>query len=260
MKNMQMTKLKNSIKPGDLFELGDHRIICGDAQDKNIVKKLLRDNKIILLCCDPPYGINYTNSKASFNQKISCNKEIANDELVSKQTYEKFSKDWLEPIIPYYAKQNAVYIFNSDKMVFSLREAMIQSGYKISQLLIWVKNAPVLGRLDYLPMHELIMYGWYGRHKFRKAKDKSVIYCPRPQKSKLHPTMKPVSLIRQLILNSSKVGDIVYDPFGGSGTTLLASEQTKRKCMMIELDPEYCQVIIDRFEKLTGQSAKKLKP
>lgn len=107
-------------------------------------------------------------------------------------------------------------------------------------------------------MHELIAYGWSGTHAFRKAKDKSILFCPKPSKSALHPTQKPVSLLRRLILNSTDLGDIVYDCFAGSGSTGIACEQTKRKCVMVEFDPEYCQTILDRFEKTFGIKAKHL--
>ena len=112
--------------------------------------------------------------------------------------------------------------------------------------------------MDYLPQHELIAYGWFGTHSFERSKDKSVLMYPKPSKSLLHPTMKPIPLLRGLILNSTKLNGIVYDPFGGSGSTLIACEQTKRTCFMVELDPEYCQTIIDQFEKLTGIKAKRL--
>ena len=144
-------------------------------------------------------------------------------------------------------------------MIFSLREAMISSDFKFSELLVWIKTHAVIGRLDYLPMHELIAYGWHGTHEFLKSKDKSVLIYPKPNKSRLHPTMKPVGLIRNLILNSSRIGDVIWDGFLGSGTTLIACEQTKRICYGIELDPEYCEVIINRFEKLTGVKVVKVK-
>jgi DNA modification methylase len=121
-----------------------------------------------------------------------------------------------------------------------------------------VKTQAIVGRLDYLPQHELIAYGWLGVHEFHKSKDKSVIVYPKPSKSILHPTMKPVGLLRQLILNSSKIGDTVYEPFAGSGSTLIACEQTRRKCVAVEMDPHYCEVIIRRFEKLAGIDALKL--
>jgi len=143
-------------------------------------------------------------------------------------------------------------------MIFALREGMLTAGFKFSELLVWVKTHSVIGRMDYLPQHELIAYGWYGTHEFLKSKDKSVLVYPKPNKSKLHPTMKPIGLLRNLILNSSRVNDIVFDGFMGSGSTILAAEQTKRKCLGIELDPDYCQVAIDRFEKLTGIKVEKV--
>ena len=135
-------------------------------------------------------------------------------------------------------------------MLFALKSGLDVSNFKFCQLLIWIKNHSVIGRLDYLPQHELIAYGWYGSHKFFKSKDKSILAFPKPQKSLLHPTMKPISLLRHLILNSTQIGDYVYDPFGGSGSTLIACEQTKRKCLMVELDQKYCQVIINRYQKM----------
>jgi site-specific DNA-methyltransferase (adenine-specific) len=125
-------------------------------------------------------------------------------------------------------------------------------------MIIWIKQSAVVGRKDYLTQHELCVYGWYGKHKMEHPKGKSIIFHPRPSSSRLHPTMKPVALIRRLILDATKIGDIVYDPFGGSGTTLIACEQTKRRCLMIELDPEYCVTIIKRWEILTGKKAELL--
>jgi DNA modification methylase len=143
-------------------------------------------------------------------------------------------------------------------MVFALREGMLASGFKLAQLLIWVKSSAVIGRLDYAPAHELIVYGWFGVHEFCHSKDKTVLYYPKPNKNAMHPTTKPIPLIRRLILNSTKIGDIVYDGFLGSGTALLACEQTKRKCVAVEIDPEYCETTIMRFERLTGIKAKQL--
>ena len=246
------------IEYGDIFKLGDHYLANGDCKDKEIVKKLLGNNRVKILLCDPPYGINVSKAKQSFIQTKTHHKDIIDDHIQSDEEYRKFTKDWLEVVKPYLEVKNSAYIFNSDKMIFALRDGMIDAGFKFAELLVWVKTHAVIGRLDYLPQHELIAYGWHGTHEFMKSKDKSVIVYPKPNKSKLHPTMKPVGLIRNLILNSTRVGDIVFDNFLGSGTTLLACEQTKRKCFAIELDPEYCQVIIDRFEKLTGIEAIKL--
>jgi site-specific DNA-methyltransferase (adenine-specific) len=247
---------KKSIKLGDVFALGEHKLACGDARDPKIVSVLLGDDHVSLVLVDPPYGCAVVESKADFLPNARKHKVIQNDHDQSEAEYRRFTHDWLTPVIPYLRRQNALYIFNSDKMIFALRDGLQDSGCKFAQLLIWIKNQAVIGRMDYLPQHELVAYAWHGTHKFYKAKDKSVLIYPRPSKSTLHPTMKPVGLLRRLILNSSKIADIIYDPFIVSGSTLLACEQTKRQCRAIELDPGYCQVVIDRFEKLTGLKAK----
>lgn len=245
------------VNTGDIFQMGDHLLLCGDATDQELVNKLLKDQYVNLVLTDPPYGVGYVENKAGFAE-LSNQKAIANDHQQTEQEYAAFTQRWIQPIIPYLAKKNSFYIFNSDKMIFALREGMQLSGIKFSQLLIWIKNHSIIGRMDYLPQHEFIAYGWYGTHEFHKSKDKSVILYPKPNKSKLHPTMKPVGLLRRLILNSSRVGDTVYDPFGGSGSTLIACEQTKRRCIMVEIEPLYCEVIINRFENLTGIKAEKI--
>lgn len=245
------------MQQGHIYQLGEHVLGCGDARDKTFVKRVIRDVKIELVAVDVPYGLKLVESKLEF-AKLKKNKVIANDQLQSDEEYRTFTKEWIEAIKPHLAKKNSFYIFNSDKMLFALREGMKDADIKFSQLLIWIKNHSVMGRLDYLSQHELIVYGWYGTHQFVKSQDKSVIFYPKPNKSPFHPSTKPIGLLRRLILNSSKIGDHVYDGFLGSGTTLLACEQTKRKCIGIELDPEYCQTTIDRFEKLTGKKAVKI--
>ena len=252
-----MKKSSNSIKEGDVFRLGSHLLLCGDSRDKELVSKLVGNRKIKSVIIDPPYGVAVTESKENF-QPLLKNKIIANDHIQSDEEYEKFTCDWIEAIKPHLERKNNFYIFNADKMIFALRNGMLKSGLKFCQLLIWVKTHAVVGRMDYAPQHELIAYGWYGTHEFLKAKDKSVIVCPKPNKSPFHPSTKPLDLIRRLILNSTRIGDIVYDGFLGSGTTLLACEQTKRICIGVEQDIEYCQTIIDRFQKLTGLIVEKI--
>ena len=255
MKNPQESKPRSSIKVATIWQLGEHRLAYGDCRDVELLKKLCGRDKVDLICVDPPYGVAVVESKRGL-KTLAKDKIITNDQLQSDDEYRKFSSDWIDAIVPYLEKRNAAYIFNADKMVWSLREGMLDSGFKVSQLLVWVKSQSVLGRLDYAPQHELILYGWHGVHDFRRSKDKSVLFYPRPSKSKLHPTTKPIGLIRRLILNSSEIGDVVYDGFLGSGTALLVCEQTKRKCLAIELDLEYCLTSIRRWEKLTGLKAK----
>ena len=251
-----MNQSSNSIKYGDIFQLGEHWLLCGSSSDTDLVTKLIREHKIKAVICDPPYGVAVAESKEGF-RTLSKNKAIVNDQLQTDDEYQTFTKDWINAVTPHLERKNSYYIFNSDKMVFALREGMIEAGMKFAQLLIWVKTHAVIGRMDYAPQHELIAYGWFGVHEFVKSKDKSVLICPRPNKSSMHPTTKPLDLIRRLILNSTRIGDIVFDGFLGSGTTLLACEQTKRICIGVELDPEYCQTIIARFEKLSGIKAKR---
>lgn len=257
MKNLPKPKQSALPKEGDLFQLGEHFLICGDATNPDHVRTLMRDHTIDLICTDVPYGIAYVESKEGLVSSMK-HKKIANDQLQSDADYIAFSEAWLTAAQPHLSAKNAYYIFNADLKLFALREALVLSKFHFSQLLIWVKTQAVVGRLDYLPQHELILYGWYKRHRFLKAKDKSVLTCPKPSKSKLHPTMKPISLLRRLILNSTALGDTVYDGFLGSGSTLIACEHTGRRCFGIEKDAEYCQVIMDRWSKLTGRNPEKL--
>jgi len=249
MKTSQEPKQKSLIKQGDIVQLGEHVLVCGSSTDTTLVQKVMRDIKINLILTDPPYSVDYVASKAGFSD-VKKKKHIKNDGYMTDEDYTQFSMSWLSPVLRHMTRKNSIYTFNSDKMIFALRDAMRRLKLKVSQMLIWVKDKPVIGRLDYLPQHELILYGWSGTHDFKKSKSKSVLFYPKPHRSKLHPTMKPVSLLRHLILNSSDTGDVVYDPFGGSGSTLIACEHTKRKCIMFELDPEYCQTIYDRYHKL----------
>jgi len=238
-------------KNNTTYNLGIHKLACGDSLDHKLAKDLIRDEKINLILTDPPYGVSYVQSKKGFS-KVKKDVIIANDNIDSEDSYRTFTSDFLNSVKPYLSLKNSCYIFNSDRMVFALKDGMVDAGFKLAQILIWVKNNQVIGRRDYLASHELIAYGWYGAHSFFKSKDKSVLYCPKPNKSPLHPTTKPASLIRRLILNSSKVGDVVYDPFAGSGTTLITCEQTGRKCLAIEIDPDYCNTIIFRHRRLIG--------
>jgi len=254
MHTTQETKQKRSVKTGDIIRLGKHTLGCGDSRDREFVAKVVGNKKIASVNIDPPYGVALVESKKGFSAPLK-NKVIEADHLQSHEEYITFSRAWISAIKTHLAPKNAWYIFNSDKMIFALRDAMLAEGMKFAQLLIWLKTSAVVGRLDYAPQHELIAYGWFGTHEFMKPKDKSVVVCPKPNRSPHHPSTKPLSLIRRLILNSTRTGDVVYDGFLGSGTCLLACEQTKRVCVSIEVDPEYCETVISRWEKLTGKTA-----
>ena len=245
------------MKTGDIVQLGSHRLACGDSSDGLLMQQLFGQSKINMLLCDPPYGVSYVQSKVGI-ANLANTKNIANDDIEDEAGYQAFSFNWMSALKTHLATKNSLYIFNSDKMLIPTVLALKASGGKFTQLLIWAKTQAVIGRMDYLPQHELIIYGWYGTHTFHKSKDKSVLVYPKPTSSKLHPTMKPVGLLRRLILNSSSINDTVFDGFAGSGSTLMACEQTKRRCLAVEIDPDYCQVIVARWEKLSGQKGKVL--
>lgn len=254
MKKQNLLNNENKV-----WQLGEHILIQGDstkAETFAVIDKL--GLKVNYLLSDIPYGVSYTESKRSFGRTPQKSKDIVNDEYQTPKEYKDFCTKWLTAVRPYLAEKNVVHIFNSDRMLFSLHDAMFESGYKFAQLLIWVKNQSVIGRLDYNVQHELIIYGWFGTHNFYGSKDKSVFCYPRPQSSPFHPTTKPVGLLRQLILNSSKVNDVVLDPFIGGGSTLWACVNTHRRCVGVELDAEYCASIIERFKKLTGIEVKEI--
>lgn len=283
-------------KRGEIYRLGEHRLMCGDSTNKDDVAALMDGAKADLVVTDPPYGVSY-NDKNEFLNKIDkgnrIQKAIENDSRTPEDMYE-FWKKCFEILIDNTKDKMAYYIFGpqgGDLLLLLLR-AIVDSGFMLKHTLIWVKNNHVLGRCDYNYKHEPICYGWKpnGTHSFYADFDTSVfedkldvdkmkkdellslvkqllsdkvpvdvIHENKPTVSGLHPTMKPVKLIARLINNSSRAGDIVVDAFGGSGTTLIACEQMNRKCYMMEYDPKYVDVIIERWEKMTGKKAQKIK-
>jgi DNA modification methylase len=254
----------NKIHHGEVWKLGDHVLGCGSATDVDFVAKaaaLTGDVKMILT--DPPYGVAYVEGKKDFSKlgaekKTGGARAIVGDHMQSEKEFADFTTEWLEAVKPFLTGYNTIYIFGADSMLRATRNAMDAAGFYYSQVLVWVKNTVVVGRKDYLPMHEMITYGWYGRHKMERSKAKSVLFHAKPASSKLHPTMKPVGLLRKIIPNGTKTGEVVYDPFGGSGSTLIACEQLGRRCLMLELDPTYAETILSRWEKLTSKQAVKV--
>jgi len=242
----------SEITKGSVYRVGSHIVGCGSSLDKEFVKTVIAKNKIRAVVTDPPYGVAYVENKQSVVD-IAKPKVIQNDHLQSESEYIEFSNAWISAIIPHLSEYNTFHIFNADSMFLALRTGMVQCGLHFAQMLIWLKNQPVMGRMDYLPQQELIAYGWYGKHKFEGSKAKNLIVHPRPSKSKLHPTQKPIGLLRKLILNVTRRDEYVYDGFLGSGSTAIACEHLGRRCIGIELDPEYVEVILTRLEKLTGK-------
>ena len=247
-------------KKGEIWQLGEHRLMCGDSTSADDVAKLMDGSKANLLFTDPPYGVSYE-KKTKEVLKSKTYTKIQNDDLKLDQ-FKDFLFDVFTNAKSWLLDSASYYVFScqggdQEMMMMMMRECGIPCRHQI----IWVKDAPVfsMGRLDYDYKHEPILYGWVKRHEFQRKgeQDKSVWEFKRTE-NKLHPTMKPVPLIENALLNSTKDNEIVLDLFGGSGSTMMACEQLGRKCRMMELDPHYCDVIIARWEKLTGEKAVKV--
>jgi len=253
-----LEKPKYEVKTGDVWKLGEHKLICGDCTDEQYVTKLMFDELADMVFTDPPYGVDYASKNDFLNSIDKGNRIQTPMENDAIEDYNKFSGSWLQVMKYHLAIKNSVYICTSYSKLFDLLEQFKQKEFYFSQLLVWVKNNHVLGRSDYANKHELILYGWLGKHEYYGNFDTTVWEIDRPLKSELHPTMKPIELCSRAIKNSSKPREIVLDLFGGSGSTLIACEELDRKCRMMEIDPKYCSVIIERWEKLTEQKGEKL--
>ena len=238
--------------PGDVWFLGDHRLLCGDATQIDSVEKVLAGDLADMVWTDPPYNVNYG---ATIEGKSRGKKRrIANDNL--GDGFEQFLRDACANILS--VTKGAVYICMSSSELHTLRNAFTSAGGHWSTFIIWAKNTFTLGRSDYQRQYEPILYGWREGtdHYWCGARDQGdVWFVNKPVANDLHPTMKPVELIERAILNSSKSRDTVLDPFAGSGSTLIACEKTGRQARLIELDPKYCDVIIRRFEEFSGKRA-----
>ena len=254
MSTSQAKMQNDSLK---VWHLGEHRLLLGDATKKEDVARLVGKDKVSLILTDPPYGVGLVEGKQDFLEAIDKSNLVSKFSAIKgdgvEEDYYAFTMKWLEAVKPHLKDKNVFYIFNGDTKLREFLNALHDAKYSKSALLIWLKNHLVMGRKDYHPQHELIIYGWYGTHEFFGNKDKTALFYPKPVKSKLHPTMKPPALLRRLIYHSTRPGDYVLDPFSGSGSTMVACEQLGRKCLMIEYEEKYCQTIIERWEKLTGR-------
>lgn len=249
-------------KPGDLWILGEHRLLCGDATNQEDVKRLMNNQLADMVFTDPPYNVaigDKNKSLQKFQKAGKITENIKND--IFKTDEECGEKLWLP------AFQNMLLSANDNCSIYvtmpqggtHMMMMMMKAGWQVKHELIWVKNSPTfsMGRLDYDYQHEPICFGWNkGHKKIGKGKfNKSIWQIDKPKKCDVHLTMKPLELIENALLNSSENKDNILDLFGGSGSTLIACEQLKRKCFMMELDPKYCDVIIRRWQTMTNQTA-----
>ncbi len=237
---------------GDVWLMGNHRLLCGDAIEPESYKLLLGTELADMTFCDPPYGVNYANSAK--DKLRGKHRPILNDNLGGE--FAPFLEAACSNILS--VTKGAIYIAMSSSELDTLQAAFRAAGGKWSTFIIWAKNTFTLGRSDYQRQYEPILYGWRegADHFWCGARDQGdVWHINKPTKNDLHPTMKPVELVERAILNSSKTRDIVLDPFGGSGTTLIAAEKSGRQARLMELDPKYVDVIVRRWESFTGKQA-----
>lgn len=238
-------EIETDIVLGDLFEIGPHRLLCGDSTQTDTFERLLGQELADLVVTDPPYNVDYT-GKTKDALKIENDKKSDGD-------FYQFLYDFYTALGSYTKAGGAWYVWHADMEGVNFRRAFIDSGFHLSSVLIWNKNTMVMGRSDFHWKHEPCLYGWkegasHGWYSDRKQT--TILEFNRPQRNSEHPTMKPIPLFAYQIGNSSKQGDIVADGFGGSGTTMVACHQMQRKAYIVEYDPKYCQVIIDRMLKL----------
>ncbi len=239
-------------RPGDLWVCGEHRVLCGDATVLADVETALGGELADMCFTDPPYNVNYANSAK--DKRKGKNRPILNDALGAE--FGALLYDASVNMLT--MTKGAIYICMSSSELDVLQKAFREAGGKWSTFVIWAKNTFTLGRSDYQRQYEPILYGWKDGvdHYWCGARDQGdVWFINKPAKNDLHPTMKPIELVERAIRNSSKSRDIVLDLFGGSGTTMIAAERAGRRARLVELDPKYVDVIVQRWQSLTGGSA-----
>ena len=237
-------------KYGDIYQLGKHKLMCGDSTKIDDVEKLMNGVKVDLLITDPPYNVNY---EGGTKDKL----KIKNDNM-DNDNFRKFLRDAFFTADSVMKEGAVFYIWHADSEGYNFRGACFDNDWKVRQCLIWNKNSMVMGRQDYHWKHEPCLYGWKAGASHLWASDRkqtTILDFDKPTKNAEHPTMKPIKLFDYQIKNNTKKDDIVLDLFGGSGTTLIACEQNGRISYNMELDPKYVDVIIDRWETLTGNKA-----
>ena len=231
---------------GDIWQLGKHRVICGDSTKAETYKQLLDDRKANLVVTDPPYNVDVEETAG----------KILNDNMSDGDFYQ-FLLSMFTQVENHMEDDASIYVFHADTEGLNFRKAFKNAGFYLSGCCIWKKNSLVLGRSPYQWQHEPCLYGWKkkGKHQwFSDRKQTTIWEYDRPKSSKDHPTMKPIQLMAYPIQNSSMRGTIVLDPFLGSGSTLIAADQTGRVCYGIELDEKFVDVIVKRYIEVTGDT------
>lgn len=231
-------------KAGDIWTLGRHRLICGDSIKEETYKSLMEDKKANLVVTDPPYNVNYEGSAG----------KIKNDNMNTDKFY-NFLLDAFSNMEKVMADDASIYVFHADTEGLNFRKAFNDAGFYLSGCCIWKKPSLVLGRSPYQWQHEPCLYGWKkkGKHQWYSGRKETTIWeFEKPKKNADHPTMKPIALLAYPISNSSMSNTLILDPFGGSGSTLIACEQTDRSCYTIELDEKFCDVIVKRYIEQVG--------
>ena len=233
-------------KTGDVWTLGRHRLVCGDSTKAETYEVLMQGKKANLVVTDPPYNVNYEGTAG----------KIKNDNMAAEKFYQ-FLLDAFTNMEKVMAEDASIYVFHADTEGLNFRRAFTDAGFYLSGCCIWKKPSLVLGRSPYQWQHEPVLYGWKknGKHQWYSDRKQTTIWeFEKPRKNADHPTMKPIPLLAYPITNSSMSNTLILDPFGGSGSTLIACEQTDRSCCTIELDEKYCDVIVKRYVELKGSA------
>ena len=235
------------VERGDLWTVGRHRLLCGDATNPEDVAKLMEGKKANLIVTDPPYGVSF---------KSSDGLTIQNDSMKNEEFY-TFLLSAFQCMTEHLESGGSAYVFHADTEGLNFRKAFIDAGFHLAGVCIWVKNSLVLGRSDYQWQHEPVLFGWKkgGKHSWYSDRSQTTIWnYDKPKRNKNHPTSKPLDLLGYPVCNSSQENAIVLDTFGGSGSTLMACEQLNRICCMMELDEKYASVILRRYVEDTGNT------
>lgn len=235
---------------GDIYLLGDHKLMCGDSTNEEDVDKLCGDDVADMIFTDPPYNVDYEGGSDEYGEKMKIQNDKQSDGEFKEFLFKAYSN-----MFNHIKVGGSIYVCHADTEGINFRTEFKNAGFKLAECLVWVKNALVMGRQDYHWRHEPILYGWKegAAHYFVDDRTQDTVWeYDKPRVADLHPTMKPLELVGRAIKNSSKKGERVLDLFGGSGSTLIASEQSERKAMLMELDEKYADVIVKRYISFKG--------